>query len=280
MHLCLISDQVKALNDIWLIGDLFLRHSYSALQNLKSEAVVEKKPYPYIYDFFNVTAFYQQSGGQATESLHKIFNSLIEGLNEKERLPRFIFVIPDRDIILQANHFKYGMHIILEDVLTWLVKKIEKAIFMQREDLKSKCLGAVGHDPRIIWIKMIQRPLIKNHVYNHYNNVVNLRRKFNNTLEEVLLKAKNSHVIDPEDALDMYTHFDNLGNLSAEGKKQFWKHIDNQFKRYDRGEIDLKPFERKQKVKATITNKKQGKEPQYRGEDYDEYYTKNYKYQY
>ena len=166
---------------------------------------------------------------------------MIEALNESPKMPRFIFFILDRDLILQANHYRFGVHIILDKVLPWLLKKIEKAILMRREDLKSKCIGSVGHEPRTFWIKMIQRPMIKNHPFNYYNNTVNLRKKFNMILEDLLARTKNSHIIDTADIFDDYTHFDYQGNLSAEGKKQFWLHVDKQFKKFDRGESDLMP---------------------------------------
>ena len=247
-----------------------------------------------MYDFFNISAQYQTSSGQAHGTLYTTYNALLEAMNEDAKLPRFIFVLLDRDLLLQANHFKFGVHIILDEILPWLIKKIEKAILRRREDLKAKCIGAVGHEPRVIWVKMLQRPLIKNHQFQHYNNVVNLRKKFNNTLEDLLARTRNAHIIDPAEILDEYTHFDSRGNLSPEGKKIFWQFVDSEFKKYDRGESDLMPrkiFQKKKKQKQkkspndernwnTTPGKYQDEyEKDYNHDDYenyDSYYTSEY----
>ena len=190
---------------------------------------MNKKRLPYLYQFFNVEVFYKISDGRTKNTLQNIYNALIEALNKTPKLPRFIFVVLDRDLLLNADHYRFGMHIILEDIIPWLIKKIEKAIYMRREDLKLKCVGAVGHDPRIFWVKMIQRPLIKNHAFQFYNNTVNLRKKFNNILENHLARTKNAHIISMEDVFDQFTHFDKKGNLSQEGKTLFWDTVDKEF---------------------------------------------------
>ena len=250
---------------------------------MRSDAAVNRKDDPYIYQFFNVMVFYQKSDGKANNAMLNIYNSLIEALNKYARLPRFIFVIPDHDLVIQANHFKYGMNFILEDQLNWLAKKIEKALYMRRVDLKDKLLGAVGHEPRVIWVKMIQRPLVKGHTYKYYNNVVNLRRKFNTILDEMVSVTRNTHLIDPTDAFDDYVHYDHLGNLAHEGKFQFWRVIDSEFKKYDKGDSDLLPANRPRGTPQKKKKKKSNREekwdrPQYdeKEENFDEYYTAHY----
>ena len=274
---------------MWIIGDAFLRNIHAALQNMRSEAAVNRKDDPYLYQFFNVMIFYQKSNGKANSALMNIYNSLVEGLNKYARLPRFIIVIPDRDLIIQANHFSFGMNIIIEQQIKWLMKKFERAFQMRRVDLKDKCLGSVGHEPRIIWVKMIQRPLIKGHQYKYYNNIVNLRRKFNRTIDEYTAVTRNTHVIDTSDAFDEYVHYDHLGNLAHEGKSQFWRLIDGEFRKYDKGEVDLLPETMQRKGKSsTKENTKPRENERKRNHDtwegphydenpgYEEYYTSNH----
>ena len=208
---------------------------------MKTEAAINKKSQPYMFDFFNIKAFYQPSNRSAEGSLHKIFNALVEALNAKAHLPKYLIVIPDRDLILQAGHFNQGLNHILDKDVLWLTKQIDRAFTVRREDLKTKCSVAVGDEPKIIWIKMIPRPLIKNHIFQFYNNVVNLRKKFNNCLEDILAFTRHTYMIDPCGIFDDYDHFDNLGNLTANGRSTFWKFLDSQFKKFDRDEIDLLP---------------------------------------
>ena len=129
---------------------------------------------------------------------------------------------------------------------------------------------------------MIPRPLIKNHpTFHAYNNVVNLCKKFNNCLEDILAFTKNSHIIDPCGIFDDYDHFDNLGNLTSSdydhfdnlgnltssGRTMFWKFIDSQMKRFDRKEIELLPA---WKAASTIS-KKTGHNPRSKPSKFNRY---------
>ena len=184
INLFYILAEVQALNDVWIIGDIFLRHMFQTLQNMKADAIISKKAQPYLYDFFNVLAFFQPSSGAASGSMYKIHNALIEALNKKAHPSCYLLVVPDWDLILQANHFIFRIKIILEKQIPWFIKQIERAFTIRKEDLRSKCWGAVACDTRIVWIGMIECPLIKNHPFSHFNNTVNLRKKFNGLLQE------------------------------------------------------------------------------------------------
>ena len=67
-----------------------------------------------------------------------------------------------------------------------------------------------------------------------------LRGKFNSILEERLHDGKpGAHRIM---SIKVDTSgYDNLGNLSSDGKTHFWKEVDRALKRFDSGEIKLKP---------------------------------------
>ena len=80
---------------------------------------------------------------------------------------------------------------------------------------------------------MINRPLIKNHPYRTYNYVVELRSQFNQVLQTLARKAKYALVCEmPDETLTANT-FDSTGNLTYEGKKSFWIHVDNQLRHYE-----------------------------------------------
>ena len=127
-----------------MVGNIFLRATFPTLQTMKTEAAVNKRQQPYMYDFFNIRCYFQQSDGSADGTLHKIYNALVEALNQKAHLPRYLMVIPDRDLILQADHYNQGLNHILDKDILWLTKQIERAFTCRREDLKSKNLGGSG----------------------------------------------------------------------------------------------------------------------------------------
>ena len=46
--------EVKAVKDLWIIGDKFLLDIYSRLSKLKTDAIIEKRAIPYIHDAYKV----------------------------------------------------------------------------------------------------------------------------------------------------------------------------------------------------------------------------------
>ena len=119
------------------------------------------------------------SNGSAEGALHRIHNAVIEGVNRNIKLPRFVIFTPDCDLIVHANFYDYGVQIVFDRMISWIMKKIEKIILNRKEELKEKCPGAINHEPRFMWVKMITRPFIKDHPIKDYNNTVKLRQKFN-----------------------------------------------------------------------------------------------------
>ena len=196
---------------------------------------------PYMYEFSNIVPIYQASNGAETGSLSRIYNSIFEGLNRKDHLPHYILIFPDRDLLMDANFYQFGCAEVLHHILKWLCLRIDRAIADRHDQLRKLRPGAAGHDPHIMWISMIPRPLIKNHPTPHFNNVVNLRKKFNNELEQCITSTNNPRLIHTTNVFDDYNNYDNIGALTHAGKLKFWHHIDSQFKRFNTDQIDLCP---------------------------------------
>ena len=204
---------------------------------------MEKNGYPpYIYDFFRVIPLFKSSNGSADGALHRTYNAIVEGLNEYIRLPRYVFIILDCDIIVHTNFFAFGVRTILEKEVTWLMKQMEHAFLSRRDALKAKSLGAAGKYPKIIWIKMLPRPYVKSHPIKFFNNTISLRQKYNEIIETTALSMQQVFIMEIEKKFTEQTNnFDQLARLTFQGKKAFWQNFDYQFKRFDRGEIQLPP---------------------------------------
>ena len=86
--------------------------------------------------------------------------------------------------------------------------------------------GSIGQDTKIIWVDMINPPFIRNHPFTNYNLIVDLHTKFNKALEMEAKKSKFSFIIQPKDHTRKSGNFDNFGNLTFQGKKEFWWDID------------------------------------------------------
>ena len=196
-----------------------------------------KKAPPYMYEFFNTFGFITCIG--AKNVLTRILNAIIEGFNRCVKLPRYIFIILDKNLIEAAVFYKYdyGVKKMLERWMRWLSRTLDRYIETRKQDLISKRPGAVSaHEPKIIWIKMIDRPHVQRG--DPRFKVYSQRNKFNDLLDELATNKRNNHVLNVE-SLEADRHFTRPGELNEFGALQYWKEIDYYFKKFDRREINL-----------------------------------------
>ena len=108
----------------------------------------------------------------------------------------------------------------------------------QKMQLFDKKTGALFIEaPKCIWIKMIKRP------YNgmqKFDQIIALHNQFNNTLEVLAANSASKHFILSTKA-EEEEDFHRMGELTDDGKANFWKEVDACLCRFDRGEINLKP---------------------------------------
>ena len=95
---------------------------------MKSDATIQRKDRPYLYQHYSVLPYYQTSSGNAQGTMHKLVNSLIEALNENNKLPEYILLIPDRDLVLQIVNFVPGIVFIMEQMMRWIGKQFDRFI--------------------------------------------------------------------------------------------------------------------------------------------------------
>ena len=72
---------VEAYQDIWLVGDTFLKDIIRSLQSMKASANrTSGKETLFIYQEFNVKHYYSNSA--AYKAVARIVNAVIDGINE------------------------------------------------------------------------------------------------------------------------------------------------------------------------------------------------------
>ena len=165
---------------------------------------------------------------------------MIAALNKQPRLPKYVIMLTDCDIIL-GTEFDYGLNQLLEEQLDWLIRQVNKAINRRRDDLKSKRPGAISSsfEPRVIWIKAINRPFCED---VNEKKIRATRAKFNAHLNRALQSERYMYLMEITSIDDMPTNFYNIrGQLSDGGKTQMWREIDTKLKKFDRHEIELRP---------------------------------------
>ena len=76
-----------------------LRNRAKLKSNLANQGDGERAVMPYLYEFYNVFGFTQLASSGVRSVLARVINSLIEGLNERPQLPRYVVVMLDKDVI-------------------------------------------------------------------------------------------------------------------------------------------------------------------------------------
>ena len=103
------TDNVKALESVWLIGDNFLFNIHPAIQLLHTEACRRGQPEPYLYSKYNLEGFYFNPLNPLKPILVRFLNSLIEGLNLAPHPPKYVICLPDKDLIEHVKNFTSGV---------------------------------------------------------------------------------------------------------------------------------------------------------------------------
>ena len=154
-----ITDTVQAIYDVWFVGDGFFREVFPALQAMQQQAKLTKSSVPYLYEYYNVFGYYSMRSSGMRYCIGRILNSLIVGLNTRERLPRLVVLIIDKDIIEDVGIDSNRPSDELPASIGWLFKQIEIVIKRKRMEIVEKKPGAVySNDQKIMIVDMLCRP--------------------------------------------------------------------------------------------------------------------------
>ena len=213
---------------------------------MKTQANLKKRPIPYMYEKFEVFASYPNPLSQVKSSMTRIFNSLAYLLNSEVYLPRYICIVPDRNVVDNLNFKEHGLGEVMEKIAKWLVNQVDRSLESRIEELKSKHAGALDFCT-VIWIAILKRPTDETTADSRGSQFPlafsTARRKFNTALEDHLANIESSMMFMETDDLTHGANFDNRNKLNGNGKWQFWKEVDHILKKFDRGQISLDPIQ-------------------------------------
>ena len=229
---------MSAAYDLWIIGDGFLKDMIPSIRSLKTQATINKKKPPYMYEYFNIKFFHTYHASSTRNAIARIHNAVVEALNTNARLPAYILMMLDSNILETISYFEFGISKCIHRSLCSIFSDLEQMVKTRRGDLLQKKPGALGSSkhPQIIWIEMIEHPsqmsYMKTKIYNQ-------RSKFNYVLNNMAKDAQ--HQIMAVNVCSLGKHFDLLGKLNTSGKETYWKEIDYQMKKFDRNEMKSQP---------------------------------------
>ena len=84
-----------ALRDLWIIGDDFMNKIFHELQKLHESAKDRNWQDLFMYSQFNVKCFTPNPLSSLRNIAARIVNAFIKALNENNKMPDMVLVIPD-----------------------------------------------------------------------------------------------------------------------------------------------------------------------------------------
>ena len=107
--------------------------------------------------------------------LGRMRNAFASAMNKNDKMPRFIIIAPEVDLLRCINFDKPGISIILGRCLQWLADEIYSEVTNRRLKLPARAVKAMY--PQIFWVALP----------NHTNFSDNQRRfKFNQALQKIV----------------------------------------------------------------------------------------------
>ena len=231
-----------------MIGDSFINKMYYVLSEANTERVKKINKKLYVYDHYNIRCFAPNPLSKIKDVPVHLVNALIHGLNEKldttgwmPFLPRFLIVVPDWDIVKYIGHYKFGITVITEGLLHWIISNMVQAVDTHCNYLARVKKGATTYnEPKVIWIKMVDRVAC-------VDKALAIRTKFNRILENVLSEYTCHYIIDINNKMRDSAYFDEKGPTEA-GAKRFWIEVDEMLSLFDSHDISLKPIKRESSI--------------------------------
>ena len=121
----------------------------------------------------------------------RLINSVVEALNDADRLPHFLIIAVDKDILNDFQEFEYGIASNLSAVINWITRQIEILVCRKKSQIAEKKPGAIGaeSDPTVIFIDMIQCPQMRSEgeAMARLRKILDLCYKFNSILHEAIV---------------------------------------------------------------------------------------------
>ena len=171
----------------------------------------------------------------------RILNALMEAINSRPRLPRFLVIIMDFDIM---KDFDFDDNLLkpykdFYKVLHWLFRQVN-LVLRRKKLLISDCrLGAMyGDHPTVIAVKLLRRVTTYSSAMK-MGKMCMVRTKFNEAMNKAASEFgfRIMNITDCNEETD----FDVWGNLTERGKTAYWHQMDRLIKQFDLHKIQLLP---------------------------------------
>ena len=153
---------------------------------MNTEAKVSKGKIPYIYKMYNVRCFMANPLSYMKNVATRLVNTLVKALNDYEKLPRMILLVPDWDLPKFYGFIDHHADLLIKEILKWIINNMRKTVEVKKDFLMKSKVGAVFKgEPKVIRAEMINRPGNK-----RFNAAMLQKGRFNHILEDLLADKK------------------------------------------------------------------------------------------
>ena len=171
-------------------------------------------------------------------AIARLQNAFIAALNKYAHMPKYIIVVPDKDILESIEIYDNGIKKAIFDNLHWLLIQFGHNLITRREDLRAKNTGATPpFFTKVIWVQMLARPISED---PKLARIWKLHRKFNDVLDNLCEIEEYMHVL-PIREMEEFKFFDERDNLTPAGEKHYWLHLNDQIKAFEYNNTDHRP---------------------------------------
>ena len=148
--------------------------------------------------------------------LSRFNNTVASGLNKIDKLPKYMVMVLDDDLIRYVDFYNCGMSSLFGECLEWLITQVNKMIAKRKAQLPAKAV----HDdyPFIYWVAA---PM-------HKNADLEVHKKFNDCLESIVRQIDNMRVAKVKEfwAFEDEVLVNEDGIITPVGLSSYWKAVD------------------------------------------------------
>ena len=237
---------MQAIYDIAFVGDNFLHKAMQPLRERINRSEMNQKDTKdrtYMQEYYNINDYYFSQSNLMPSSTSRLVNAAVEALNDRERFPRYMVIVMDKDLMDDLPDLQNNPVHDLAALVNWIGRQIDIMIRCKRLQLSEKRPGAVNqHDPTVILVTMLRRALSFQE-RSRMADVCKLRIKFNELLNEKA--ARQNFRVSSIKSCTSIEHFDRMGNLSTKGIRNFWEEFNDLLDRFDANKVKLLPRSKK-----------------------------------
>ena len=236
----LLSEYVKGLEYIWVVGDDFGFKSFN-----KKFCEQENDNY-YMKEQFEICGFNNdKEASYDKNTVSRMRNCLIGAIRDKTVLPKYIVIVLDGDLIDYGKTKQIKTRVGFGRLLKWLMCQYDRAISTQKEYLPSKAKRA--EYPTFVWIEPPQHTSFR-------DSQNTAREEFTAALRSEVSYHTNTFVLQLKKVWDyddtsLYNRDDK--KYTSKGLIDYWLSVDKAVKYCD---TILMKKEAKRKFKKENTN--------------------------